>query len=114
LTPETLLDAITASLDDNKAIETVIIALEGKSSIADYMVVASGQSQRHVSSAAEHLVYALKRQGVGHVGIEGLSTGDWVLIDAGDVVVHLLRPEIRAFYGLERLWGSGEPASVAG
>ena len=109
-----LLDTITASLDGNKTQEIVVISLVGKSTIADYMVIASGLSQRHVSSAAEHLLHALKKLGVKNVKSEGLTLGDWVLIDAGDVVVHLLRPEIRSFYGLERLWGPGEPLSAAG
>ncbi len=81
--------------------------------MADYMVVASGRSQRHVSAAAEHLLEKLKQLGVRDVRSEGLAVGDWVLIDAGDVVVHLLRPEVRGFYALERLWGR-ETVSAAG
>lgn len=112
-TPETLLEAITASLDDNQAQEIVVISLAGKTAMADYMVVASGRSQRHVSAAAEHLLEKLKQLGVRDVRSEGLAVGDWVLIDAGDVVVHLLRPEVRGFYALERLWGR-ETVSAAG
>ena len=98
-----LLELVCASLDSDKAIDTVTIPLAGKSSITDYMVVASGSSQRHISAMAEHLVEKLKAGGQpSHT--EGLRQADWVLIDAGDVIVHLFRPEIRDFYNLEKMW----------
>jgi ribosome-associated protein len=90
-----------------KAEDSVTIDLTGKSSIADFMVVASGRSQRHVASIAEHVVKDVAKAGVAHVRVEGLRQGDWVLIDAGDVVVHLFRPEIRAHYNLEKMWSAG-------
>lgn len=92
------------TLDDDKALDVLVIPLAGKSSIADSMVIASGTSQRHVSAIAEHLRDSLKSSGVKGVAIEGQTQGDWVLIDAGDVVVHLFRPEVRDFYQLEKMW----------
>ena len=98
-------DLIMQSLDDDQAQETVSIPLEGKSSIADHMVIASGRSSRQVAAMAQHLAERIK-QGTGRsVRIEGLPVADWVLIDAGDVIVHLFRPEVRSFYNLERMWG---------
>ena len=97
------------SLDDDKAQKVVVIDLKGKTAIADYMVVASGTSQRQVSTMAEHLRKKLKSLGVKNVAVEGMSQGDWVLIDGGDVIVHLFRPEIREFYELEKLWGDPMP-----
>jgi len=96
------------SLDEDQAQEVVSIPLEGKSSIADYMVIASGRSTRQVAAIATHLAERLKKQGHGSPRIEGLPAADWVLIDAGDVVVHLFRPEVRSFYNLERMWGFGD------
>jgi ribosome-associated protein len=90
-----------------KAEDIVTIDLSGKSSIADAMVVASGRSQRHVASVAENVVKALHQAGVPNVRIEGLRQADWVLIDAGDVIVHVFRPEARAFYDLEKMWKGG-------
>ena len=87
-----------------KAEDSVAIDLSGKSSIADYMVVTSGRSQRHVSAVAEHVVKDLKDAGAVHIRVEGMRQGDWVLIDAGDVIVHVFRPEIRIFYNLEKMW----------
>ena len=98
-----LLTAVRASLDDDKAIEPVTIELAGKSTIADYMVVASGTSQRQIAAMAEHLGTRLKKVG-RETQIEGLPRCDWVLIDAGEVIVHLFRPEVRAFYNLEKMW----------
>ncbi len=103
-----LLTAILASLDDDKAIEPVTIELAGKSTIADYMVVASGTSQRQIAAMAEHLGARLKKVG-RETHIEGLPRCDWVLIDAGEVIVHLFRPEVRAFYNLEKMWGIDLP-----
>lgn len=96
---------VQASLDDDQADDVVTIDLSGKSTIADHMVIASGRSQRHVTSMAEHLREKLKRAGVGGVSMEGAERADWILIDGGDVIVHLFRPEVRAFYGLEKMWG---------
>lgn len=95
---------IIATLEDDKAEDITVIDLGGKSSIADTMIIASGRSARHVSSLADHLSRKLKEEGHGRAQIEGLANADWVLIDAGDVVVHLFRPEVREFYQLERIW----------
>jgi ribosome-associated protein len=97
---------VLARLEDMKAEDTVVIDLTGKSSIGDYMVVTSGRSQRHVGAVAEHVVKDLKEAGDTHVRVEGMRQGDWVLIDAGDVIVHVFRPEVRAFYGLEKMWSA--------
>ena len=105
---------VLKSLDDDKAEEVVSIPLSGKSSIADYMVVASGRSTRQVAAMANKLAERIKRE-LGVVArIEGLPVADWVLIDAGDVVVHLFRPEVRSFYNLERMWAFGDAPPVAG
>ena len=106
-------DVILASLEDDKAENIVVIDLGGKSSIADTMIVASGRSARHVSALAEHVTRKLKEKGFGRAEIEGKESADWVLIDAGDVVVHLFRPEVRDFYQLERIW-TGETSHAAG
>lgn len=103
---------VIAQLDDDQAIETVSIPLAGISTIADYMVIASGRSSRHVAAMAEKIAQRIKQEGYGSVRIEGLPTADWVLIDAGDIVIHLFRPEVRSFYNLERMWG-GENAAPA-
>lgn len=95
---------VLAQLDDDQAQEVVSIPLEGKSSIADHMVIASGRSTRQVASMAQKLAEKIKHAGFGHARIEGLPAADWVLIDAGDVVIHLFRPEVRTFYNLERMW----------
>ena len=93
------------SLDDDKADKIVVIDLDGKTEIADYLVIASGASQRQVGAMAEHLREKLKTRGLRGVSMEGAVQCDWVLIDAGDVVIHLFRPEVRAFYNLEKIWG---------
>ena len=109
---EALHKLILASLDDDQAVETVSIPLAGKSSIADYMVVSSGRSTRQVASMANKLAEKIKAESGRSPRVEGLQTADWVLIDAGDVIVHLFRPEVRSFYNLERMWSFGEaPAS---
>ena len=95
---------VLASLEDSKAENIVSIDIQGKSSLGDYMVVASGRSHRHVSAVADHLLKALKDAGLGMARVEGLSGADWVLIDSGDVIVHVFRPEIREFYNIEKLW----------
>ena len=98
------LQRILSSLEESKAEDVVTIDIRGKSPLADYMVIASGRSQRHVSALADHLLFALKdREGV-YAKVEGLSEGDWVLIDIGDIIVHLFRPETRDFYNLEKMW----------
>jgi len=104
-----LLDLILHTLDADKAEEMVVIDLAGKTSIGDFMVIASGTSTRHVGSMAGHLVEKLKDSGCGNVPTEGVSQGDWALIDGGDVIVHLFRPEIRNIYRLEKIWGDQAP-----
>jgi ribosome-associated protein len=95
---------VLASLEDAKAENIVTIDIQGKSSLGDYMVVASGRSHRHVAAVADHVLKGLKDAGMGNARVEGLAGADWVLIDAGDVIVHVFRPEIREFYNLEKLW----------
>nr|WP_237487547.1 ribosome silencing factor [Parapontixanthobacter aurantiacus] len=102
-----------SQLDENQAQEVVSIPLEGKSSIADHMVIASGRSTRQVAAIAQKLSETIKQAGLGPVRIEGLPAADWVLVDAGDVVVHLFRPEVRSFYNLERMWAFGDAPPVA-
>jgi ribosome-associated protein len=99
-----LLDAILLSLDDDKAEEVVQIDLSGRSAMADHMVIASGRSSRQVAAIAEKLLERLKEKFRLTARVEGKETGDWVLIDTGDVVVHVFRPEVRAFYQLEKMW----------
>jgi ribosome-associated protein len=100
------------SLDDDQAVETISIPLAGKSAIADHMIIASGRSTRQVASMAEKLARKIKTEMNRSVRMEGLPAADWVLIDAGDVIVHLFRPEVRSFYNLERMWAFGDaPAS---
>nr|WP_290981162.1 ribosome silencing factor [Ferrovibrio sp.] len=113
---EKLHKLILKSLDDDKAEEVVSIPLAGKSSVADYIVVASGRSSRQVGAIAEHLAQRIL-EATGHKArIEGKGVGDWVLLDAGDIVVHIFRPEVRGFYRLEKMWGVDipEPANVMG
>jgi ribosome-associated protein len=90
-----------------KAEDSVTIDLTGKTSIGDYMVVTSGRSQRHVASVADRVVKDIEKAGARGVRVEGMRQGDWVLIDAGDVIVHVFRPEVRDFYNLEKMWMSG-------
>ncbi|MFK8252914.1 ribosome silencing factor [Ancylobacter terrae] len=101
---EEILAFVLARLDDDKAEDIVPIDLRGKTSIADHMVVASGRSQRHVGAIAEHLIEALKARGVRDIRVEGLPACDWVLIDAGDLIVHVFQPEVRSFYNIEKMW----------
>lgn len=110
---EALHRLVLASLDDDQAVETVSIPLAGKSTIADYMVVASGKSTRQVASMANKLAEKIKAELGRTARVEGLANADWVLIDAGDVIVHLFRPEVRSFYNLERMWAFGDPAGEA-
>ena len=113
--PDALRDLTIASLEDDKAEDLVIIDLRGKTSIADYMVIASGRSERHLSSLAKHLIEILKKEGMKSVRAEGEKSGEWALIDAGDVLVHIFKPEIRSFYNLEKLWDNiPEEVAAAG
>ena len=96
--------AILAKLDEDKAQDIVLIDLKGKSPMADTMIVASGRSHRHVGALADHLLRTLKENGMGKAKVEGLPHCDWVLIDAGDVIIHLFRPEVRMFYNIEKIW----------
>jgi ribosome-associated protein len=104
-----LLGLIEKSLDDDKAENVVAIDLTGKSSIADYMVIASGRSARQLGAMAEHLQVKLKHSGIAKVGIEGATAGDWLLIDGGDIIIHLFRPDVRGLYNLEKMWGMELP-----
>ncbi len=108
-----ILALIERSLDDDKAVDPVTVDLVGKTSFADAMVVASGTSQRHIGAMADKLLERLKAVGVVGVLKEGGTESDWVLIDTGDVIVHLFKPETREFYGLERLWSSRRPRQQA-
>jgi ribosome silencing factor RsfS/YbeB/iojap len=99
-----LLDLVRKSLDDDKAENVVVIDLKSKSAFADYMVIATGRSTRQVVAIAEHLADRLKQAGHGYTPVEGKEAGDWALIDGGDVVVHVFRPESRTFYALEKMW----------
>lgn len=105
---EHLHNLILQSLDDDQALETVSIPLAGKSSIADYMVIASGRSTRQVASMAQKLSEKIKAETGRICRIEGMANADWVLIDAGDIIIHLFRPEVRSFYNLERMWAFGD------
>jgi ribosome-associated protein len=106
--PGSLHALILDQLDEDQAQDLVSIPLEGKSSVADHMVIASGRSTRQVAAMAQHLAEKIKKSGRHAPRLEGLPAADWVLIDAGDVVVHLFRPEVRSFYNLERMWGFGD------
>ncbi len=105
-----MLALVLESLEEDKAEDVVSIDLTGKTPIADHMVVASGRSQRHVGAIADHLLRRLKEAGFGTSQVEGMKQGDWVLIDGGDVVIHVFRPEVREFYRLEKMWSADIPA----
>lgn len=109
---DALLTLVRRSLEDDKAEDVVVIDLKGKSAFADYMVIASGRSNRQVVAIADHLADRLKQSGHGHAPVEGKQGGDWVLVDAGDVVVHVFRPEPRAFYALEKMWALENEAAA--
>jgi len=117
-TADQLVEALHAlvlkSLDDDQAQDVVSIPLAGKSSIADHIVIASGRSSRQVASMAQKLAERIKETLGRTVRIEGLPVADWVLIDAGDVIVHIFRPEVRSFYNLERMWGFADAPLAAG
>lgn len=97
-------------MSDDKAQGVVVIDLNGKTEIADFMVIASGNTQRHIGAMADHLREKLKTSGIQGIALEGAAQSDWVLIDTGDIIVHLFRPEVREFYNLEKMWGSPAPA----
>ncbi|MGB0497390.1 MAG: ribosome silencing factor [Rubricella sp.] len=107
---DALLELVLKSLDDDKAEDVLSLALRGKSEIADHMVIASGRSTRQVSAIAEHLLDRVKEATGTRPRVEGIEAGDWVLIDAGDVLVHVFRPEVREFYQLEKMWMTPEEA----
>jgi len=98
------LDLILSALEDAKAEDIVSIDLRGRSALADCMVIGSGRSQRHVMAVADQLIGKLRDVGVRNIRVEGLEAGDWVLLDTGDVIIHLFKPEIREFYNLEKMW----------
>ena len=110
-TSELLLEAVLSSLNDDKAEDVVQIDLRGKTEIGDYMVICSGRSSRQVAAMSEKLVERLKDKFGHNARTEGKGTGDWVLIDTGDVVVHIFRPEVREFYQLEKMWQPNAAAS---
>ena len=107
-----LLNVVVSSLEDDKAEDIVVVDLAGKSSIADFMVIATGRSQRQVGAMADHLREKMKAVGLDRLSIEGANRCDWVLIDGGDVVVHLFRPEVRSFYNIEKMWGVEPPEAA--
>ncbi len=109
-----ILALVETSLDDDQAESPTVIPLANKASFADFMVIASGSSARKVGAMAEHIVEKLKKSGLPGVRTEGQSGGDWVLIDAGDVVVHLFRPDVREHYALEKLWEADNDARTEG
>ena len=103
------LDLILTCLDDSKAEEIVSIDLFGRTSITDNMIIASGRSNTHVGSIADHVMKMCKEAGFGTPRVEGMPHNDWVLVDAGDIIVHIFRPDVRRFYNLEKMWGSDRP-----
>jgi ribosome-associated protein len=98
-------------LEDMKAEETIEIDLMGRTSLADTMIITSGRSQRHVGAIADRVLQEMKSKGLGTARVEGLPACDWVLIDAGDIILHIFRPEVRGFYNLEKMWGADRPTS---
>ena len=112
--PEAIAETVIMSLEEDKAEDLIVLDLEGKSSIADRMIIASGRSARHVAALTEHVVRRIKEIGGKRARIEGLPTADWVLIDTGDLIVHLFRPEVREFYNLERIWSGDGSQHVTG
>lgn len=102
------LHTVLTSLEDSKAEDIVTIDIAGKSALGDYMVIVSGRSNRHVMAIADHLISDMKDASLGNARVEGLEGGDWVLIDAGDIIIHVFRPEIREFYNIEKMWATPE------
>lgn len=107
-----LRDLVEEILLDDKAEELVSIDLAGKTSFADYMIIANGRSSRQVGAMADHLKTRIKEAGYGSVKVEGQTNGDWILVDAGDVIIHLFRPEVRDFYNLEKIWAPDIPMEM--
>jgi ribosome-associated protein len=107
-----LRDLVEEILLDDKAEELVSIDLAGKTSFADYMIIANGRSSRQVGAMADHLKTRIKEEGYGSVRVEGQTNGDWILVDAGDVIIHLFRPEVRDFYNLEKIWAPDIPVEM--
>ncbi|WP_374652521.1 ribosome silencing factor [Dongia sp.] len=105
-----LLKLVERSLDDDKAEDIVSVDLAGKSAIADFMVIATGRNTRQLAAMAHHLAEKLTKAGAKPIGIEGISQGDWVLVDGNDIIIHLFRPEVRKLYSLEKMWGLDQPA----
>ena len=108
-----LMNTIISSLEDSKAEDITSIPLDEAAALADTMIIASGRSNRHVAAIADHLLRALKTSGVKGMAVEGLDNADWVLVDTGDVIVHIFRPEVREFYNLEKLWSPHAPKQDA-
>ena len=112
VTSDDMLATVLKSLDDDKGEDVVQINLRGRSEVADYMIIASGRSTRQVSAMAEKLIDRVKHTFGVVSKVEGKTTGDWVLIDTGDVIVHIFRPEVREFYQLEKMWQAGAASSA--
>ena len=112
--PEDLKSFIEQSLDDDKALDITVIPLDQNAAIADYMIVASGTSSRHVLATAEKLKDRLNARGVKNITLEGQENADWVVLDIGDVIVHLFRPEVRSFYNIEKMWASHTQFDIVG
>ena len=112
MTSDELVALVEESIEADKGEGVVVIPLRGLTSIADHMVIASGRSSRQVAAMAQHIASKLKESGMKRVAIEGLPRADWVLIDGGDIVIHLFRPEVRAFYNLEKMWGVQGPGLI--
>ncbi len=107
-----LSDKILSILDEHSAQDIITIDIQGKSSVADYMIIASGRSNRHVGALSDYVLRGLKEDGHKSLGVEGQEAGDWVLIDVGDVILHIFRPEVRQFYNLEKIWSVPLPDSL--
>lgn len=105
-------ESLAQALEDDKAEDILFIDLDGKSSLADFMIIASGRSGRHVAALADHISQDVKKLTGRPASVEGMPNADWVLIDTGDVIIHLFRPEVREFYNLEKIWASQTPSST--
>ncbi|MGJ8529952.1 ribosome silencing factor [Maritalea sp.] len=105
-----LIELVSTVLEDAKAEDTVLIDIREKSSLADYMVVTTGRSNRHVGAIADQLQRAMREAGLGRPKSEGLQQCDWVLVDGGDVIIHVFRPEVREFYNIEKMWSADFPS----
>ena len=108
-----LIDITLKALDDVKAVDVVVFEVSKLTSISDYMIIASGKSKRQVAALADKVVEAAKENGVKPLGVEGKTEGEWVLVDLGDIIVHIMYPETREYYQLEKLWGASEDSKVA-